>query len=36
MVNVSFALVLNLHQPCAGYVVKLFEHDERKGRTEGL
>jgi len=36
MANVSFALVLNLHQPCAGSVVYLFEHNERKGRTEGL
>ncbi len=36
MANVSFALVLNVHQPCADYVVSLLEHDERTGRTEGL
>jgi hypothetical protein len=36
MANVSFALVLNVHQPCADYLVYLFENDERKGRTEGL
>jgi hypothetical protein len=35
MTNVSFALVLNLDQPCADYVVYRFEHDGRKGRTEG-
>ena len=25
-----------LCSPCAGYLVYLFENDERKGRTEGL